>query len=651
MKKIILILLLLIMFPNSVKAEAIEDVDYKVEAAYVRADIDVVGSMHVREAYVVKGALNGYRRNIKYKNSSFADWEEGNVNFSESSFYNARGISLSKVSAKKIKESDIGWTLLGSDYEKFVEKSNAIKGESGVYYKNTHEEGENVSIYNVNSSGYMVYYFDYYVNQVVVLHNDIGELYYTFFNLDTDDVKEVNIEITTPFSGTNEKYRFWAHAKGSLNGTISGITDKKNEQGKDLFKGVLLKLENYQKGEMIDVRMTFDKGIYSSLENVLNNSKMDAFDKILEVENVRAEEANSKRRIIKVFYYGSYVLGGLYILGLIPLWIFIYRKYDKEYKVGFDAKYYREFTGDYDVEVVDYLMNKSITTNALNASIMNLIYKKNISFQENDIKGSKEKNITLKLVSRDNVSNTENLLLDLLFNTIGKDNQVTLAEITLYSSNYTTAEEFMRQYNAWKMSAEIDAGRENFFENHTNIKVAASMYSLMGLMIIGIFYIAGIQNIIMSAVILIGAIAFLIYVLSFKKWSVKGREHYLKWSAFKNFLSDFGSLKDKEIPEIVLWDKYLVYATVFGIAKEVQKAMKVKLSELGMNDAMVGGYFYRDYYMFDSLSRCMSNAHSKSVSVINAHNASSSMSSGGGFGGGFSGGGGHAGGGGGGGGF
>ena len=35
----------------------------------------------------------------------------------------------------------------------------------------------------------------------------------------------------------------------------------------------------------------------------------------------------------------------------------------------------------YNVEVVDYLMHKTITENALSASIMNLVYKKNIKVE------------------------------------------------------------------------------------------------------------------------------------------------------------------------------------------------------------------------------------------------------------------------------
>lgn len=645
--------MLLFIFPMTVLAESV-DPDYEVVASYINADIDVVGSMKVREAFVVKGSLNGYRRKLEFRNSSFADWEEGKVNFEESSFYNARGITLSKVSARSITKEEIDWTLLGGQYKSFEETTNAIKGDKEIYTKDVLTDGYNISIYNPNSDGYMVYYFEYYVNQVVGLHNDLAEIYYTFLKLDSDDVKEVNIQVTTPVECTREKFRFWAHAIKAIDANISGISTNKKD-GEDLYKGVILKLNNYEMGDAIDIRLTFDKSIYKKFEDVLNNSKMDALDKIIEVEEKRAGETNSKRLFIKIVFYTTIAIGSLYLIGLVLLWIHIYRKYDKEYQVNFQAKYYREFTGDYNVEVVDYLMNKNISTNAMNASIMNLIYKKNISIEEipNEKSKKSKSDIVLHLNNRDNINDSENKLLDLLFVTISKSGSVSLKEIEDFSSNYRTAEKFMSAYNRWHISVLNDAKNENFFEDLSSVKGVASLYFILGLVIIGVAALLRVEAIILMILIFVGALAFLIYILAFNKWTMKGREHYLKWNAFKNFLTDFGSLKDKEIPEIALWDKYLVYATLFGISAKVLKAMKVKLTEMGIDETNIGyrPYFYNNYYMFDSVSHCMSDSHTKATTAINVHNASSSMSSGSGFGGGISGGGGHAGGGGGGGGF
>lgn len=639
--------LLLFLTPIFVYASGV-DPDYKVVDAYIGANIDITGSLHIKEAIIIKGSLNGYRREIEYKNDKLKEWEEGKIDFANSSFYNARGVSLSKVSAEKIDKEDIGWDLLSKSYEKFEEQQSAKLGDMSSYTLEKTNTGVNIKTYNMNESGYMVFFYEYYIDQAAVLHNDIGELYFTFFKLDTDDVEKVNIQVTAPGVSTKDTFRFWAH--GALNGEIKAISEKKDELGNYLYGGVLATLENYKAGDSVEVRMTFDKRLLGSFEHILNNSKVDALDEIIKVETERSDAANKKRTFIKVVYYTMTTVGFAYLIGLVVLWILMYFRYDKEHKGSFDIDYYRDFIEEYDVEVVEYLMKKEITPNAMNASIMNLIYKHNIDIEENP---DDKKNITLVYKNSDNVNDSEKILLELLFDLIGESGRVSLKEIDKYSKKYTTAEKFMKKYNSWHLSAMDNAKKENFYENHTTARALATLYFVLGFIIFGLLLMFNIENYLLIILIPLLAVAFLIYVWTFKKWTVRGRDHYLKWSAFKKFLLDFGSFSDKEIPEIKLWDKYLVYATVLGVAKEVEKAMKVRLSTMDdTSDAMVTNTFYgRDFYIYNTLNNSISNIHTNCANVINKEVANSSMSSGSGFGGGFSGGGGFAGGGGGGGGF
>ena len=137
------------------------------------------------------------------------------------------------------------------------------------------------------------------------------------------------------------------------------------------------------------------------------------------------------------------------------------------------------------------------------------------------------------------------------------------------------------------------------------------------------------------------------YVISFKKRTIKGNDDYNKWNGFKKFLNDFGRLEEKELPEIILWEKYLVYASVFGLADKVSKTMKIKFSELHPNDEF--NPTFSDYYMMSSMSntltKTVSSSVTKSYSAVQNYK-SNNMSSGSGMGGGFSSGGGFGGGGG-----
>lgn len=115
-------------------------------------------------------------------------------------------------------------------------------------------------------------------------------------------------------------------------------------------------------------------------------------------------------------------------------------------------------------------------------------------------------------------------------------------------------------------------------------------------------------------------------------------------------MEEFSLIKDREVPELALWEKYLVYATVFGSADKVLKQLKVVYPNLeDFNNGHYLGLMYTNGFnntFINSLEHGVNSAYAGGVSAKASYDYSNS-SSGGGFGGGFSGGGGFGGGGGG----
>lgn len=639
MKKILNILLIMMfIFPIYVSAKGPVDVDYKVHSVYINSQLDFIGSLHITEAIVIEGSLNGYEREINYKDNTLPEWEKGKINFEDSSFYNARGISLSKVSSFKVNENEVDWTLFNKLYSNFKEVDSANSGDEGVYTISSSDVGSTIRIYNPNESGLIVYVFDYYINQAAVMHKDVAELYYPFISGGFDEIENLYIQLVMPGVSTQDKFRFWAH--GSLNGEIAGISETKDEDGNHLYKGVLATLKNVKADSIVDIRVTFDKALISPAESFINKSDMIALDDIIALETEKANKSNKERMMIKFIYYATYVLAGIFFIGLIILWVYIYKKYDKEHRVNFDMKYYREFTGDYGVEVVEYLMKKNITPNSFSASILNLIYKKNIEIEE---VVDKKKTTKLILKNKDKISPSEEVIINLLFETIGKDNAVTLKEIENYSKKETTARTFVNKYDIWKNLVIEDGKKEEFFETKMNPKIIGGAYFGLAIILAILVSIFNPSAYLVIMAIIVFALIFLIYTLCLKKWTKKGREHYLKWNAFKKFLDDFGTFEDKDLPEIILWEKYLVYACALGIAKKVQDSMKVHLANIESTDNLILNSYPNIYMNLDlsnAINVSMSKAITSSIAEVNAANAASSMSSGSGFGGGFSAGGG-----------
>ena len=222
-----------------------------------------------------------------------------------------------------------------------------------------------------------------------------------------------------------------------------------------------------------------------------------------------------------------------------------------------------------------------------------------------------------------------------------------------YASGTQTCDKFIASYTKWKNNVLSLSKEEKFYETNTIPKIIGLIILIITFLIF-IYAINYGVDFVPTYFLLIVSIIFFIYALTINKRTIRGSEHYDKWKAFKNFLDDFGSFELKELPEIILWERYLVYATIFGLADKVQKVMNVKINEMQLDNL---DYDYYPSYVYinlgstinSSINNAINNAYSRQAA--NYSNSHSSSSSGGGFGGGFSSGGGFGGGGGGGRGF
>ena len=52
------------------------------------------------------------------------------------------------------------------------------------------------------------------------------------------------------------------------------------------------------------------------------------------------------------------------------------------------------------------------------------------------------------------------------------------------------------------------------------------------------------------------------------------REEVIEWQSFSNMLRDIAHLSQTEVDGIILWNRILVYATLFGYAEKVSQTLK-----------------------------------------------------------------------------
>ena len=613
MKKVLLSLLVFLLLPICALAA---DVNYDIESYYIDAKILENGDVEVSELFLVDGTLNGYEMNLAYS--------------SIRSSMRAEDITNIKVSG--LDSSRISFNTFDDNFTSFNLVTYASVGEDLKYSVDSTSDGYSIRMYHPLNREKYVFRLDYTIEGIVTMHDDFAEFYWNFFSGElADEIGDLNIRVTLPALDGSDYFRFWAH------GPLEGEVYEESSGTNSIIYATIPSLESYG---TLDIRMTFADDLVTGISKYSEET----FDEIIDTETERANEANALRKDIRSKMNIAVVGTVIFYVALVGAFVYIYLKYDRERQSLFKLKYNREFIDDYNVEVVDYLMNHTITENALSASIMNLVYKKNIKVEAvPEVKDEYK----FTLVTRNKLSDTENALVDFLFNNVAKGTaSFTTTALKKYASSTKTCQTFMNSYTNWKNMVLKDGEAEEFFEKKKNYVIIPFVLLVYSIILITFITHNNIEFI-PGFITVLFAIVFMIYAISFSKKTKKGVEHYARWQAFKRFLNDFGNFSIKELPEIVLWERYLVYATVFGLAQKVEKVMNVKITEFSNVSDI--DYFTLNYitniHIANLITSSMHSAINTSQMTINRMNAGSSMSSGGGFGGGFSSGGGFGGGG------
>ena len=208
----------------------------------------------------------------------------------------------------------------------------------------------------------------------------------------------------------------------------------------------------------------------------------------------------------------------------------------------------------------------------------------------------------------------------------------------------------------------------NFAQAHNfkQSKLSSFLTTIGALMIgCGVLFIGGPLTTYFGAGLFIAGFIIEIFTPRAKKFTPEGLQKYMEAKGLENFMLDFSNLKEHEIPALILWEEYMVFATMMGISERVLEELKLKYPEVYNNATTVyntGSYLYFYAYMhrthsgFDlgrSLNTTITNVSRTTHNLVQAAKAQSASGgrggsfgrSGGGFrggGGGFGGGGGGA---------
>ncbi|QSX08808.1 DUF2207 domain-containing protein [Alkalibacter rhizosphaerae] len=629
-------LLVLVWWPTTARA-AVSDVDFDIDGYYIDAYVEEDGSMSVHEMLVYDGSFNGQFWNLEYASGGAKPTTGGLEDLSGNSpLYNAHG--MTDIQVFSVIDPNAGLNQNNLVEFAVIPQGSGQPGDSGVYEQTVTDRTADLKIFSPTRNTTKVMLITYRLENVAVLHQDVGEVYWNFIGSGWEDVLN-NVEINIFLPGSSEDLRVFAH--GPLEGSSEIVADDQ----------VRLSIDRMYPGEMLDGRVIFSRNLLISSAKTTN---VNALEEILRVEQALADEANEIREDAQ---RRQSLFGGLGILGLLGMLVggvAIYFKYDKEKKSQFQGKYFRELPADYGPAVMSYnYFQKRISPRDLTATILDLIRKKVFNLEINKVEkkrfllGSKFVDEYTIVDNRENLrrelTREEELVRYWLIEKIGNGRSTTFEEIEDYSKDKKNAMEFFDDYDLWKTMVEGEAEDQGFFDP------AARKGTLLGLLLGFVGILVGVVAIFNGILIGIAnipvGIIVIIYAATIKRRTKKGNEDYVKWKAFAEFLKDFSKLDDAVVPSIILWEHYLVYAVSLGIADKVIETMQVVLNPSDFNEPgltfLRGSYGYGGFTAVRTLNTSLTNVTRSAVQT-----ATTQHSSGTGGGGGFSGGGGGGGGGG-----
>ena len=403
-----------------------------------------------------------------------------------------------------------------------------------------------------------------------------------------------------------------------------------------------------------------------------------------------SKEANDSSKVGKIFLF---VVFAIYAIILIINIIKIVRfsKLNKQKGDGIKHnkfEYYRDIPREKDSTPAEaaylYYFNKkrldtgSLQSKTVASTILDLVLKRIISLR---VQG---KNVYVKINEEPtNLKKDEMAVYKLLKNASANEKEFKLEDLNKYAKKkYTKYSEIINEVvnsarNSLYSLGLIDKVQERLYSKaeSANVKtiIVKNIYIWliityilsfipifkMGLIKeMGIGVQGGFLKLLIMLCPLIGTALYSwkLQEKNYKKIAVltqAGSDEKEQWKGLVKYMKNYSLLNEKKVPDLVIWEKYLVYATAFGIAEEVIKQMKANYPEVFVKEQWEDEKMMKEhpviyfsmnpyYYEYEGntlspISRISNNtesAYNTSMSEIAAHTSSSGSGGGGGFSGG-----------------
>lgn len=520
MKKIAMVFLLVCSVILGRTAYDIEDLD-------IVADIQTDGSINIQER-------------ILY-----------DIDDVDEIFYNIDALGYGNLKNLEIYYED----KIDDNFKKAIPSTYLERGNYTVAEKNGLHK---IKLYAPARNEQKEFIFKYTLTDGVKVFKDIAQLNKKMVGKAWDEpIKHIKITINLPREVSKDEIYAFGH--GPLHGNVEIVNGKQ----------VVYSIDNYYPGKFLETNLLFPTSVIDEITPNKIIAK-DVLDKILKIEKKLADKVNrTRQKAIAQFRIGQLIFsfGITWWLGVVA---YIYMRNSRRHRIKNDyGEYFGELPDDYSPAMAGILVSRKNYPGAkeLFASILDLVRKKYLKLIEENGK------IILESTGADIeiLKNYEKFLYRWYIGGLGDGQRVVLEDINRAIKNRSSAHIYNSNFERWQTMVYTDMLSQNL-RNDKRDKISTTIGILTGI----VFFMGGMplseyfHNEAFSIWVILGLVL-LPYTMSRKRYSFEKEEAYVRWEAFKNFVSDYSDLEEARLAPIKLWEDYFVYAVALGAAEKVAK--------------------------------------------------------------------------------
>lgn len=437
--------------------------------------------------------------------------------------------------------------------------------------------------------GVRTFTFTYRVKNIVNVYADTAVLYNYFLPSNFSiPVESLNGVIRFPAGGNKENVNAWLHTDVQSNLTI------------DSEDQINFTASSIPIGHSVEVRLCMPPQLFPSSTKV---SSQTVLSEIQEEEQQWADEY--ERNLRNEFLLGILDVFSAVLLFALALYAFFrLRKKNKRHSVDV-PEYTRDIPpGNSPGGVANLFyfysgLHEKEKNRMFSATLLSLARKGFVRFD-----GTGD-NLTVTVTGNTKgkeLTESEQVFLELI-STVGESSEssFTMKEFKEYAKRH--GEYVSRKLEDFLDATKREIAARGFYEAKPVLFSTAKWIGILLLFLaFALFAVTGFSGVLLVYLPLSMFLSGLLFIAGGSakmRLSQKGEYEYGVWHGLKKYMMEFSRMKEYGVPQLELWEEYLVYATMMGISGQVCKQLKMAYPELKdesfVNTNFAGSYLY---YMF-----------------------------------------------------